>query len=258
MIFRNIFFSALFVGVISGLVYSVFQQAQLSPIIYAAEKFEMQEAEIKPKPKIKHDDENSQMNHQHDDTIWAPKDGSERLVWTIVANVLTGISFALVMLSLMAVHNLKSHKPKVDALQGIGWGAVGVLTIFVAPALVGLHPEVPGTIAVALENRQAWWLFAVIATIVGVAVLYYAPLKIKGLGVIIAISPQLAALPITKSLVFENTNPIAVASLNELSHQFFSLTAIGTTLFFIILGVASGYAMKKFIKIESALSYGTK
>ena len=40
MIFRNIVYAAIFVGLVSGLIYGVFQQTQLTPIIYSAEKFE--------------------------------------------------------------------------------------------------------------------------------------------------------------------------------------------------------------------------
>ncbi len=231
MIFRNIVFSAVLVGLVSGLIYGAFQQIQLSPIIYAAENFEIAQSAR--------------------ETTWSPNDGAERIFWTLLANVLTGISFALVMLSLMALHDLKSHKPKVDVVQGIGWGAVGLLAIFVAPSLVGLHPEVPGTMSAGLEHRQVWWLFSVLTTVLAVAVLYYAPLKFKAVGVVLAAAPYIMASSGNAQLIFQNTNPVAVAQLNELSQQFFSMTAIGTALFFIVLGAGSGYAVKKFIKLDA-------
>jgi len=237
MIFRNIIFAAILVGVVSGLIYGVFQQIQLSPIIYAAEKFEVNNEAVD------HHDPITQI-------AWSPENGTERIVWTLFANILTGISFALVMISLMTVHNLKSNKPKVDAVQGIGWGAVGLLAIFVAPALIGLQPEVPGTVAAALEHRQTWWLFAVVATVLGAAVLYYAPLKLKAIGIAIILLPQMAASSLHAQLSFENTDPVAVAALNELGQQFYSMAAIGTALFFIILGAGSGFAVKKYINLE--------
>lgn len=242
MIFRSIIFSAILVGIVSGLIYSVFQQTQLTPIIYAAEKFEVNT--------FQHESSIDSSTIPKDEA-WKPDNGVERMFWTMLANVLTAISFALVMLSLMAVHNLKSNKPKVDLLQGIGWGAVGLLTVFVAPALLGLHPEVPGTIAAGLEYRQAWWLFCVLATGIGAAVLYYVPLRFKALGVAIATLPHFIAAPIHAQLSFENTDPVAVAHLNDLSHQFFSMTAIGTALFFIVLGASSGFAVKKFIHLDA-------
>lgn len=246
MIFRNIIFAAIFIGLVSGLIYGVFQQTQLTPIIYAAEKFEAN-------PSINNNEHAHSLDSQaaQAESVWSPSNGAERIFFTLLANVLTGISFALVMLSLMTVHDLKSNKPKVDAVQGIGWGAVALLAIFVAPALIGLQPEVPGTMAAALEHRQAWWLFAVVATALGTAFLYYARLKLKAVGLAIVLLPHLAASSIPARLSFENTDPIAVAALNELSQQFFSMTAIGTALFFIVLGVSSGFAVKKFIKLET-------
>ena len=245
MIFRNIVFSALLIGLISGLIYGAFQQSQLTPIIYAAENYETNTLALK----------NNEHTHSSiTQPAWTPDNGAERIFFTLLANVLTGISFALVMLSLMAVHDLKSSKPKVDALQGIGWGAVAMLAIFVAPASIGLQPEVPGTtVAAALENRQVWWLFAVVATVLGAAFLYYAPLKLKVVGLAIALLPQIAAssIHIQQPLRFETTDPVAVAALNELSQQFYSITAIGSTLFFLVLGASSGFAVKKFIKLEA-------
>lgn len=246
MIFRNIIFSAVLVGLVSGLIYGVFQQTQLSPIIYAAEKFEANKS-----TQVSLHENNIDSLNPHTETAWSPSNGAERIFWTLLANVLTGISFALVMLSLMAIHNLKSNKPKVDSIQGIGWGAVALLAIFVAPALIGLHPEVPGTVAIGLEHRQGWWLFCVLATALGAAVLYYTPIKFKALGVMLAVIPHIIAAPIHAQLIFENTDPVAVAHLNDLSQQFFSMTAIGTALFFIVLGASSGFAVKKFIHLNA-------
>lgn len=245
MIFRNIIFSAVLVGLVSGLIYGVFQQTQLSPIIYAAEKFEVNKS-----TQISLHEKNIDSLTSQTETAWLPNNGAERIFWTMLANILTGISFALVMLSLMAVHNLKSNKPKVDIVQGIGWGAVGLLAIFVAPTLIGLHPEVPGTIAIGLEHRQGWWLFCVLSTMLGSAVIYYTPIKFKALGIVLAVIPHILVAPIHAQLIFENTDPVAIAHLNDLSQQFFSMTAIGTTLFFIVLGAGSGLAVNKFIKLN--------
>lgn len=250
MIFRNIVFSAILVGVVSGLLYSIFQQAQLSPIILAAEKFEVNDSHTKS---YVHENSIDTQALIHE-TTWAPHDGAERIFWTMLSNVLTGISFALVMLSLMVVHNLKSHKPKVGVVQGVGWGAVGLLAIFVVPSLNGLYPEVPGTISAGLQDRQAWWLFCVLATVAGAGFLYYMPLKFKALGVVLAAIPHIIATPIHAQLGYENTDPVAVASLNELSQQFFSMTAIGAALFFIILGAGSGFAVRKFINLEQRVA----
>ncbi len=248
MIFRNIIFSAVIVGVLVGIIYGLFQQYQISPIIYAAEEFEVVEEETTGTLHV-HDDGHA---HHHDAEAWGPEDGSERIFWTMFSNVMTAISFALIMIALMALHNYKSSKPKIDAIRGIVWGIVGMLSLFVAPALFGLHPEVPGTIAAELENRQAWWLFCAFATMGGVAVLYYAPLKIKAVGLLVIAAPHILGPPLPDSHGFANTSPEAVAALTELTSEFYSMTTIGMALFFVLLGACCGYAVQRFVKLDQA------
>lgn len=273
MLFRSIFFSALIVGVLAGLVYGLFQQLQVSPIIYAAETFEVAEEAAAPHShgeadhhhetdhaaphshgEAGHHPEAEQAatdGHHHDPEAWAPADGMERVLFTLSANVMTGFSFALILVSLMALHNLKSNKPKVNALRGIGWGIAGLLVVFVAPALFGLHPEVPGTEAAALENRQLWWTGCALATAIGIAILYYAPAKLKGLGILVAAVPHMIGAPMPEHHGFANMDPVAVQALTELTHQFFSMTAIGMAIFFVVLGALSGLMVQKFVKLDA-------
>lgn len=246
MVFRNIVFSALVVGLVTGILYGVFQQAQISPIIYAAESYEVVQAGS---------------GHSHDDGEaaghsrgpWAPADGGERIVFTFAANVLTAFAFAIFLISLMALHNHKSERPPVDALKGAGWGVAALLTWFVAPAVFGLHQEVPGTQAAALEARQAWWVFCVAATGAGIAVLYYAPVKLKVLGLVLAALPHVVGAPHPEGgLAFANDDPQAVAALTDLSHQFFWMTAAGMVIFCLLLGVLSGFMTRRYVTLEPA------
>lgn len=249
MVFRNIVFSALAVGLVTGILYGVFQQAQISPIIYAAEAHEA----TAPGDGYSHGDgqgNDEEAGHFHGP--WAPADGGERVFFTFAANVLTAFAFAIFLISLMALHDYKSYKPPVDALKGAGWGIAALLTVFVAPALFGLHPEVPGTQAAALEARQAWWALCVVATGAGIAVLYYAPLKLKVLGVALAAVPHILGAPHPKGgLSFANDDPQAVAALTELSHRFFWMTAAGMVIFCLLLGVLSGFMTSRYVKLES-------
>lgn len=245
MIFRNIVFSALAVGLITGILYGVFQQARISPIIHAAERYEA----VGPEAGHSHGEE-GEAAHAHEP--WAPADGAQRTLFTIGANVLTGFAFAIFLISLMALHNQKSDKPPVNAVTGAGWGVAVLLAVFVAPAMFGLHPEVPGTEAAALEARQAWWLFSAIATGTGIAVLYYAPLKFKVTGAVLIVLPHVFGAPQPEGgLSFANTDPEAVAALTELSHRFFWMTAAGMVMFCLLLGVLSGFMTRRFVKLDS-------
>ena len=248
MVFRNIVLSAVVVGIISGVLYGVFQQAGISPIIYAAEGYEVSDDATASGHAHVHDDG---VVHAHDG--WAPADGAERIAYTYGANILTGIAFAIFLISLMALHNYKSTKPPVDAGRGALWGIAALVTVFVAPALFGLHPEVPGTQAAALDSRQAWWVFCVASTGAGIAALYYLPALFKLIGAVLVAAPHAVGAPHPAGgLDFANTDPNAVAALTELSQQFFWMTAAGMAIFCLLLGVLSGYATSRFVDLRAA------
>jgi len=243
MAFRNIIFSAVVVGLVAGSLYGVFQQLKINPIIHAAERYEVVE-ETAERNHAGH-------SHNHSHEAWGPEDGMERILFTMGSNALVGISFAVVLISLMALHNLKSTKPNVNLVRGVGWGIAAMATLFISPALFGLHPEVPGTNAAALEHRQIWWLFCVIFTATGIFVLYYLPLKFKVLGVISILLPHLIGAPHPDQLSFANTDPAAVNALTELSNQFLTMTTMGMLVFYSLLGALAGYMTNRFVNLQA-------
>lgn len=60
----------------------------------------------------------------------------------------------------------------VSTRDGILWGIAGFAAMQLAPAM-GLAPELPGTVAADLAERQVWWWSTVIATGAGIALLAY-------------------------------------------------------------------------------------
>jgi cobalt transporter subunit CbtA len=247
MAFRNILLSAIVVGVLTGLAYGLFQQSQISPIIYAAEVYEV--AEEPATSQDHHGAESVAHHHDAEAEAWGPADGFERIAYTYSADIAVGIAFALIMISLMALHNLKSNKPKVTALVGGIWGVAAMLSLFVAPALFGLHPEVPGTEAAVLENRQLWWVFCAAASIAGIAIVYYAPMMFKLGGVLVGAVPHLIGAPMPEHHGFANTDPSAVKALSDLATQFYTMTGAGMLVFFVLLGVLSGLAVNRYIRL---------
>lgn len=233
MFFRRIVFSSLCVGVITGGVYGIFQFTRIAPIMQAAEQYEVA-------PDIA-------VSNEH---RWTRYDEAQRSLYSMASNILIGTALSMLLMALMAVHNLKTSKPKVKLLSGIGWGVAGLLALFVAPALLGMHPEIPGARTAALTSRQLWWLFGVLATALGIAVIYYAPSKFKFGGVLIAGLPHLAGAPERAEPRFFNDAPQAVAALTALSNDFYLMTAIGAVIFFLLLGALSGYASNRLINIQ--------
>jgi cobalt transporter subunit CbtA len=242
MTFRNIVFSAVVVGIIAGSLYGIFQQIQINPIIYAAEAFEVTASgDVVDSSSHGHAD-----GHSHE--AWAPEQGFERVLSTLGANILIAIAFSILLISFMSLHNLKSSKPGITWKTGIVWGIGLMLSVFAAPSLLGIHPEIPGTIAQSLEHRQIWWVSSATATAAGLLVLYYGKNPVKLGGLVLIVLPQLIGAPVTEKLGFANTDPAAVTALSKLSSQFIVMTSIGMLIFCLLLGALSGLASARFVR----------
>src|SRR5260370_596802 len=98
---------------------------------------------------------------------WAPETGIERAAYTLVADLLTAIGFALL---LAAGFTLRGGA--VTWRDGLFWGLAGFATFTLAPGL-GLPPAIPGTEAAPLAARQIWWLATVASTGCGLALLAF-------------------------------------------------------------------------------------
>ena len=246
MTFRNIVFSAAVVGIIAGTLYGIFQQIQISPIIYAAEVFEISDGSDVVAPEG-HDHADGQ-SHSHEG--WSPEDGFERILSTLIANILIAMAFSILLISFMALHNLKSSKPPINWKTGILWGMGLMLSIFVAPSLMGIHAEIPGTIAASLEHRQIWWISSATATAVGLLILYYGKKAIKISGLVLLALPHLVGASLTETTGFAVSDPAAVAELSKLASQFIIMTSIGMLIFCVLLGALSGFASTRFVRFD--------
>ncbi len=245
MLFRRLIFSAVMVGVLSGLLLSLSQTMGVTPIILAAEQYEMVEADhhaqlimpaISQQDADHHHAEIAGAGHHHGDA-WAPEDGVERTLYTVLANILTAIGFAsilLVMLSQLKQKNLIQLQVK----QGIQWGLAGFATFFMLPSL-GLPPEIPGTIASALENRQSWWILAIVCSAFGLFVLAFAPLKSKVLGLLILAAPFIIGAPQVSGPLFAHPDPNVVMKLTELHQEFVFASSLSNLVFWLALAMLS-------------------
>ena len=89
--------------------------------------------------------------HEHDEEAWEPADGIERYAFTLLANIVTGIGFALILVAVSEfAGGIGSWR------QGLFWGLAGFAVFTLAPGL-GLPPELPAMPAADLLPRQVWW-----------------------------------------------------------------------------------------------------
>lgn len=210
--FRRLFAVSLLAGILAGLLLSLLQHYQTQPLILAAERLETPDA-----------------GHAHD---WRPEDGWQRSAFTLLFNCLSGLGFALMLSAAMYWQGASGH------MRGLLWGMAGYLVFFVAPAL-GLPPELPGTDSAALHNRQAWWLFTAAATAAGLLGLFFGKNRwLQAGSIILLLVPHLIGAP----------HPDAVQALapEPLQQRFIWMSAVSNALFWLALGVLSGWLLPKF------------
>lgn len=234
--------AALVAGVIAGGLVTVAQQAKVVPLILEAEKYENAPAGTH--------EHTSGLNiviatkalaHEHE----APAAGAEeeggmlfgvdRLTGTIMANLVAGCGFALLLLAA----SLFTGTP-VTVANGAIWGAAAWLTFQLLPS-IGLPPELPGFPAAELYDRQVWWLGTVVASAIGLYLLILRPeIWAKVSGIVAILVPQAIGAPQPADIT---ANVPAVLAAE------YAVAALATGLFFwIVLGLLLGTFSARFAK----------
>ncbi len=198
--------------------------------LHPADKYAIIKASIIPV----HGSENRSPNE-----AWAPQDGLERIFYTTVTAILTGIGFALLLISGMIMRG-----EKIDTRRGLLWGAGGFIAFVLAPSL-GLPPELPGMVASDILARQSWWITAAVASIVGLwGLVFGEKIHYKILAVIIAITPHLFGAPHPEVLSTNGVPP-------ELAAQFVTVSIAVGGLFWALIGGFSGYFYERLERTNS-------
>jgi len=222
--FARLILTALFAGLIAGAFAWGAHMLKTTPLILAAEVYENAQP--------------AAPQHPHPATApqapeWEPGEGLERSLYTLLADVVTGIGFAFLLAGAIALSGRA-----VDARTGMAWGLAGFAVFFAAPAL-GLAPELPGMQAAGLGARQAWWLLTAAATAAGIAAIAFAPRPaVKALGVALLALPHVVGAP----------HPVLTSGPlpAELAAQFAAATLVITGLFWLVLGGLTGYFYRRF------------
>lgn len=236
--FTRIVSTAVAAGLVAGLALTAVQMVQVTPIILQAETYEDAAAAPVVAPHAHADAGTAAHAHQHEAAHehagWKPENGTERTLYTVLANVTMGVAYGLLLCAALTV---AGARPTLR--QGLFWGAAAYVAVFVAPSL-GLPPELPGTAAAPLEQRQLWWALTAISTAGGLALLAFgrrsAPRYIAGM--ILLVAPQLVGAP--QPLVHTRAAPEALA------HAFVIASALANAAFWLVLGWCTAFFYKKF------------
>ncbi|KVV08865.1 MULTISPECIES: CbtA family protein [unclassified Pseudomonas] len=215
-----------FTGLLAALVLTLLQSFWVAPLILEAETFE------KPAPTQTHDHADSAMPaHSHDAEAWEPEDGWQRVLSTTGGNLVVAVGFALMLAGL---YTLRSP---TRTSQGLLWGVAGYATFCLAPTL-GLPPELPGTAAADLLQRQIWWVGTAASTAVAIALVVFGKhWALKVLGIVIVVIPHIMGAP--QPLVHSSLAPEALESQFKIASQLTNFA------FWLALGVISAWLFRR-------------
>lgn len=229
---------ALLAGVAAGAVNWGLQMLGTTPLILAAEVHETSEpAQPAAEATTQMHEDGSQ--HVHDAEAWAPADGWERNLHTLGANVVTGVGYAFLLTAAIVFFGKGA-----DWRRGILWGLAGFASFSLAQSF-GLPPELPGTEAAPLLERQVWWIGTAIATAGGL----YAAARLRNVAGY-AIAVVLIALPHVIGAPQPET-PGGLAP-EELEHKFILVAIASSLVFWLVLGVLTGAFFKRFATDDAA------
>ncbi len=224
MIMR-VLLAAIIAGLLAGTIASAFQMWRVTPLILAAEVYEN-------KGDTAGTQTGAQASAPEEAQSWAPEDGIERTVYTLLTNSVMGVGFAFILAAVVMFTGRA-----ITLRNGVLWGLAGFVTFSLAPA-AGLAPDLPGIPAADLMARQVWWAGTVAATAGGIALIALQDrMALKALGVALIAAPHVIGAPHPANI--DSAVPAVLAA------GFAANTLAMMALFWIVLGVAMGWSLNR-------------
>ncbi|HQZ14060.1 MAG TPA: CbtA family protein [Devosia sp.] len=239
-LFQRIFFAAVLAGLAVGLAYAALQQWKVTPLILAAEVFE---TAAPAEAVAEHVHDAATPAHDHDEDAWAPQDGAERTFYTVLADVLASMGFALLLAAVSVLGGIE-----ITARNGILFGLGGFISMQLAPAL-GLPPELPGMAAADLGARQIWWVATAVATGAGIFIIAkWQNWTAIGIGAVLMVLPHIIGAPVAPD------EPSAVPA--HLATSFAASAFAASALFWLTVGPLLGWLNQRFAGASAAAPKG--
>lgn len=225
-VFRNIVFAAAVAGLLAGALVTVAQQISVVPLILAAEVIEQT-----PEPAATAAP--TERDHGDHGRAWAPQDGFERAAFTLLADTVTGVGFALLLVAGLALRG-----GAIGWRDGLRWGLAGFAVFMLVPS-IGLPPELPGVAAAPLGPRQVWWASTAAATAAAFALLAFRGSPAwAAAAVVLLLAPHVIGAPQPP-----DAETLVPASLH---HRFVVAVTVTSFLFWITLGLLSAVLFGRF------------
>lgn len=213
-----------FTGLLCALLLTLLQSFWVSPLIQQAETYEKPAAAA-------HEHSEAMAAHEHDAEAWEPEDGWQRVLSTTGGNLVVAVGFALMLAGLYTL------RAPGRTGEGLLWGLAGYAVFCLAPTL-GLPPELPGTAAADLTQRQIWWASTAASTAVALALVVFGRhWLLKVAGVVILLIPHWVGAP----------QPEVHASLapEALESQFKWASQLTNAAFWLAMGLISAWLFRR-------------
>ena len=231
MIMR-ILWAALVAGILSGVVITGVQAVKVTPLIYEAETYEGAGHSHGEEAATTSEGAHDHGAHDHGEA-WAPHDGFERIFFTGLANVLTSVGFAFLL-----VAGFTLSKREMDWQRGLLWGLGGFAAFALIPGVI-LPPEVPGAAAAAVETRQLYWFGIAGVSAVGLMLCFLGKqMALRMLGAALAVGPVFLVSPHGEG---HGTVP------PELAAHFVAASLGTAAIFWACLGGLAGHFYQRFM-----------
>jgi cobalt transporter subunit CbtA len=230
--------AALAAGLVAGMAMTPAQYVKTIPLIMQAEAYENGGAGHH------HGDAAASDEAAHDHGADQSMFGFGRLGDTIVANLVAGAGFALMLAAVALLLGVEFPTGTAGVTRGLLFGAAAWFCVQLAPAM-SLPPAVPGFPYADLGDRQAWWMITVAASAVGLWCIAMRPeWAVKMLGLAIIVAPHLWGSPVPEDL--SSNVPAYIASA-------YAAASLATTLFFwLLLGGLLGLFLSRVDEEQTA------
>jgi cobalt transporter subunit CbtA len=226
----RIFASALFAGLAAGLISALLQFGLLTHTLLEGERYET--GELTHFTGGHAEAGESHAEHEHG----AAQEGLARHVKTVAMSVVTFTGYALVLVALFASVQLSGRE--IGPREGLLWGLAGFAAVMLLPS-IGLPPELPGTPAEDITLRQYWWIATVLASAVGLGLVFLSPSPARvGIGLVLLVAPHVFGAP--ELSYYGGTAP------PELAGKFVARSLAVGAASWLALGFATGLFWRRF------------